>query len=230
VRRIVSLYGNDGWLHVPFRRDLTDSSRRVVEIEADMARNILIIDRDRLVRETIKVILDFEGHEAVPFHDGRDGIKAFRAKHFDLVICDIFMPNRSGLEVISEIRRLSATAPIIAMTAGFAKAPEARFRSDLGRIVRHNGATLTLAKPFRRDEFVALLDRCFAKVAVHDLARDGLDQMQRETAAGDSLSYIGQPGLTQCGPRSLSTLGLAESSWRTPASDASGVQSTLPSP
>jgi DNA-binding response OmpR family regulator len=70
------------------------------------------------------------------------------------------MPDRSGLETISEIRGLSATAPIIAMTGGFAEAPEARFRDDLLQIARHNGANLTLHKPFRHDELMAIVQRC----------------------------------------------------------------------
>jgi CheY-like chemotaxis protein len=124
-----------------------------------MAR-ILVIDDDALVRDTIKVMLEFEGYEAVLVHNGHEGISEFRSGQFALVICDIFMPDLSGLEVISEIRGLSATAPIIAITGGFAEAPDGRFSRDLLQIARHNGATLTLAKPFRRNQLIALVQRC----------------------------------------------------------------------
>ena len=43
------------------------------------------------------------------------------------------------------------------MTGGFAETPETRFSSDLLRIARHNGATLTLIKPFRHDQLMALV-------------------------------------------------------------------------
>jgi CheY-like chemotaxis protein len=130
--------------------------------QGDMA-HILVIDNDQLVRSTIQVALEFEGHTVVLAHDAQDGIREFGSRPFDLVICDVFMPDLSGLETISEIRGLSATAPIIAMTGGFAEAPETRFSSDLLRIARHNGTTLRLTKPFRRDDLIALVRHCLRR-------------------------------------------------------------------
>jgi CheY-like chemotaxis protein len=121
---------------------------------------VLVIDRDALVRATIRVMLEFEGHDAVLARDGHEGIEEFRSGRFDLAICDVFMPDLSGLEAISQIRGLSATAPIIAMTGGFAEAPETRFSSDLLQIARHNGATMTLIKPFRHEQLMALVRHC----------------------------------------------------------------------
>jgi two-component system chemotaxis response regulator CheY len=122
--------------------------------------SILVIDSDHLVRRTIKVTLEFEGHEVVLAREAQDGIREFGSRRFDLVICDVFMPDLSGLETISEIRGVSGVVPIIAMTGGFAEAPEDRFRNDLFQIARHNGATLTLRKPFRHDELMAIVQRC----------------------------------------------------------------------
>jgi DNA-binding response OmpR family regulator len=124
-----------------------------------MAR-VLVIDGDALVRGTIRVMLEFEGHDAVLARDGHAGIDEFRARRFDLAICDVFTPDLPGLETISQIRGLSATVPIIAMTGGFAEAPETRFSSDLLQIARHNGATLTLLKPFRHEQLMALVRHC----------------------------------------------------------------------
>jgi DNA-binding response OmpR family regulator len=121
--------------------------------------SILVIDGDHLVRHTIKVTLEFEGHEVALAGDAQEGIRAFGSRRFDLVICDVFMPDLSGLETISEIRGVSAVVPIIAMTGGFAEAPEDRFRNDLLQMARHNGATLTLRKPFRHDELMAIVQR-----------------------------------------------------------------------
>jgi DNA-binding response OmpR family regulator len=123
---------------------------------------ILVIDADLLVRDTVRMALKFAGHEAVLARDGNEGIAEFRAKRFDLVICDIYMTDLTGLQTISEIRGLSATTPIIAMTGGFAEAPEKRFSRDLQQIARHNGVTLMLTKPFRHDQLMALVARCLA--------------------------------------------------------------------
>jgi DNA-binding response OmpR family regulator len=122
--------------------------------------HILVIDADALVRDTVRMALQFAGHEAVLAPNGDEGVEEFRSGRFDLVICDIFMTGQSGLQTISEIRGLSATAPIIAMTGGFAEAPEKRFSSDLLQIARHNGVTLTLSKPFRYEQLNALIARC----------------------------------------------------------------------
>jgi CheY-like chemotaxis protein len=121
---------------------------------------ILVIDNDKLVGDTIKLTLEFEGHEVVLARDARGAVREIGSRRYDLIICDVFMPDRAGLETISEIRGLSGTAPVIAMTAGFAEAPEARFGNDLLRIARHNGANLTLSKPFRHDELMELVGRC----------------------------------------------------------------------
>jgi CheY-like chemotaxis protein len=124
-----------------------------------MAR-VLDIDRNALVRGTIRAILELEGHDAVLARDDHEGIQQFRSRQFDLAICEVFTPDLAGPESISQIRRLSATKPIIAMPGGFADAPEARFSSDLLRIARHNGATLTLLKPFRHEQLMALVRHC----------------------------------------------------------------------
>ena len=124
-----------------------------------MAR-VLVVDRDALVRNTIRAMLEFEGHAAVLARDGSEGILQLRSARFDLAICDVFTPDLAGLEAISQIRGISATTPIIAMTGGFAEAPEIRFSSDLLRIARHNGATLTLSKPFRHEQLMALVHHC----------------------------------------------------------------------
>lgn len=84
-----------------------------------MAR-ILIIDDDSLVRETIKLALALEEHEVVLAHDIREAPRLFCSGQFDLVICDVFAPDLTGLKTISEIRGLTATTRIIAMSAGFA--------------------------------------------------------------------------------------------------------------
>lgn len=124
-----------------------------------MAR-ILIIDDDRLVRDTIRVIFEFEGHEVVLARDGREGIAAFGSGQFDLVICDILAPDKAGVETIKQIRDFSAVMPIIAMTGGFAQALHDRVDSDLRDIAGQSGVLLTLAKPFRREELMALVQRC----------------------------------------------------------------------
>jgi CheY-like chemotaxis protein len=114
-----------------------------------MAR-ILVIDDERLVRDTIRVMLEFEGHDVVLAREGQAGIRELRSG-FDLVICDISAPNRAGLQT---------TTPIVAMTGGSAEVLETRLDSELHDIAGRDDIILALAKPFRRAELMGLVKRC----------------------------------------------------------------------
>lgn len=115
-----------------------------------MAR-ILVIEDDEPVRGTLKAMLQSGGHVVTLAVDGEDGIQAFKQASFDLVLCDIFMPQKEGLETIGEIRRLSASVPIISMTGSSAGDP------DFLRMAREFGATHTIAKPFRMADLLSLV-------------------------------------------------------------------------
>jgi DNA-binding response OmpR family regulator len=122
-----------------------------------MAR-ILVIDDDRLLRGTVESILKSEGHAVVSVRSGYEGMKRLRACPFDLVACDAGMAHGEGAETIREMRDLAADLPIIAFTDGSAGA-------DLPRRVDRHGGMETLAKPFRRQELLALVRRCLPATA-----------------------------------------------------------------
>jgi DNA-binding response OmpR family regulator len=126
-----------------------------------MAR-ILVIDDDRLLRGTIELILESEGHAVVAARSGYEGMKRFRCCLFDLVACDATMAHGEGLETIREMRDLRADLPIIAFTEGSDAA-----EVELPRVGGRPGGTETLAKPFRRQELVALVRRCLHSAAGH---------------------------------------------------------------
>src|SRR5882672_6361100 len=125
-----------------------------------MAR-ILVIDDDDLIRGTVQTILASDGHEPVLAVDGEDGVRQFRRQRFDLVLCDVFMPHKEGLETVREIRQLSAGTPIISMTGGIpATDGDGRLDPDFLRMSGALGATRTIAKPFRPRELLALVREC----------------------------------------------------------------------
>ena len=124
-----------------------------------MAR-ILVIDDDRLLRGTVELILKSEGHRVASARDGYEGFQRFRSDRFDLVACDILMPNREGLETIRRIRDVSTVLPIIAFTGGAAHANDPGSDRDALRTADELGATETLAKPFRRQELLQMVRRC----------------------------------------------------------------------
>jgi two-component system, chemotaxis family, chemotaxis protein CheY len=124
-----------------------------------MAR-ILVIDDDELVRGTVQAMLQSDGHEAVLAVDGEDGIRQVRRQLFDLVLCDVFMPQKEGLATVREIRQLSAGIPIISMTGSVPASNGALLDPDFLRMSSALGATRTLAKPFRPRELLALVKEC----------------------------------------------------------------------
>ena len=79
-----------------------------------MAR-ILVIDDDELVRFTLQKILEEENHEVIVAVDGKEGTALFAAQPFPLVITDLIMPEKEGMETIIELRRDYPDTKIIAI-------------------------------------------------------------------------------------------------------------------
>jgi two-component system response regulator MtrA len=81
-----------------------------------MAHKILVVDDDNALREMVGIVLESEGFE-VCFHDaGTGALDAFKTEEPDLVLLDVMLPGKDGIEVCKEIRA-SAGTPIIMLTA-----------------------------------------------------------------------------------------------------------------
>src|SRR5450631_3023304 len=75
--------------------------------------SILIIDDEKSIRKTITEILTYEGYKIDEAVDGEEGLRKFREKNFDLVICDIKMPKLDGIEFLEKAREINDEVPII---------------------------------------------------------------------------------------------------------------------
>ena len=113
-----------------------------------MAR-ILIIDDEAMIRDLLVQILDREGYETITASDGKDGIKIHRENPADLIITDLLMPEKDGLETIMELRRDSQDVKIIAMSGG-GKIDSKTYL----QIAETMGAIETLTKPFDLKELL----------------------------------------------------------------------------
>lgn len=121
-----------------------------------MAR-ILVIDDDELTRFTLQEILEEENYEVTVAVDGVEGLALFTAQPFPLVITDLYMPKKEGMEVISELRRDYPGVKIIAISGAG--------RVDLSNILkaaRKIGADLVIPKPFTNDEILDCVKECLA--------------------------------------------------------------------
>ena len=117
-----------------------------------MAR-ILIIDDDDHVRLSLKLALEDEDHDVAEAADGEEGMRRLRERPAHLVITDIFMPEKEGLETIDAIRRDYPDTRIIAISGGGRMDPR-----EYLEIACRVGADRSLMKPFDLRQLVALVD------------------------------------------------------------------------
>ena len=81
-------------------------------------RQILVIDDDNQTRRMLRQVLERAGYEVIEARTGREGVQHYCTTPTDLIITDILMPGRDGIEAIFELRRQDAGVKIIAMSGG----------------------------------------------------------------------------------------------------------------
>lgn len=114
-----------------------------------MAR-ILIIDDDDQVRKMLRLTLNAAGFDVVEAQDGKIAMKLFHQDlTVDLVITDLIMPEKEGIETIIELRRDFPKVPIIAISGGGRIDP-----NDYLLLAKKLGAQITLEKPFSRKDII----------------------------------------------------------------------------
>lgn len=116
-----------------------------------MAR-ILIIDDEDQSRNMLSQALTRAGYEVATARDGSEGIALFRTVMADLIITDILMPGKEGLETIMELRRDFPEVKIIAMSGG-GRTGNLNFLDIAERL----GARRTLQKPFHLQDVLHLV-------------------------------------------------------------------------
>jgi len=83
-----------------------------------MKEKILVIDDEPEIRKNLKEFLETEEFEVNVAPSGEAGLRRFSKNPYDLVIVDIFMPKKDGLETIDEIRKINLEVQIIIITGG----------------------------------------------------------------------------------------------------------------
>jgi DNA-binding response OmpR family regulator len=115
---------------------------------------ILIIDDDPAVQLSIQLSLEREGHRVVCASDGEQGLRAFASKAPDLVVTDLIMPNKEGIETIMQIRASDGKTPILAISGGGRLS-----NADFLKMAAKVGANAILPKPFEAQDLVAAVRR-----------------------------------------------------------------------
>ena len=114
--------------------------------------DILIIDDEELIRESLSTLFVREGYRVEVAVDGADGLRKFAANPARVVVTDIVMPDKEGIETIRELRRAYPDVRILAISGG-GRTGGVQFL-DLARKL---GADAALAKPFTRAQITGLV-------------------------------------------------------------------------
>jgi DNA-binding NtrC family response regulator len=115
---------------------------------------IMVVDDDAGIRRSLHTLLSRAGYEVVQAVDGSEAVRLWRESQADLVITDLHMPNKDGIQTIVELLTHSPGVPIIAMSGGGQTK-----RLDLLGNLTLLGSVLTIEKPFTLSEMMSVVGR-----------------------------------------------------------------------
>lgn len=119
-----------------------------------MAR-ILVVDDEEMVRFTLRTALEMDSHEVEEAENGLQALELVRNGKFDLVVTDIVMPEKEGMQTILDIKEEFPSMKIIAITGG-----DPQRNSLYAHTASVLGADKVLLKPFLDEEFLELVGDC----------------------------------------------------------------------
>lgn len=124
-----------------------------------MAR-ILLVDDDLFVRKPLREMLELAGHEVTEAEDGNRALKLLEQVDVQLVITDIFMPEKDGLSLIMELRTRRPGIPVLAISGGSPMIP-----LDMLPTAKRFGALRTLSKPILVEDLLQAVEDVLAAEA-----------------------------------------------------------------
>jgi two-component system, chemotaxis family, chemotaxis protein CheY len=120
---------------------------------------ILLVEDDEAVREILRKALVSAGHEVEEAQNGNVALACYQREASDVVITDLVMPEKDGLETIMELRRLNPAVKIIAISGGGRTLGPGQLYLETARAI---GALQILAKPFTGSALLTALNQVLA--------------------------------------------------------------------
>jgi two-component system OmpR family response regulator/two-component system response regulator QseB len=136
---------------------------------------VLLVEDDRMIGEGVRAALRQGGHAVDWVRDGRAADASLASERFDLVLLDLGLPQRDGIEVLRALRARGDRTPVIVVTAR--DAPGARVQG------LDAGADDYLVKPFELDELMARMRAVSRRHAGHAEARIEVGEVVLDTSA-----------------------------------------------
>ena len=119
-----------------------------------MNKTILLVDDDQQFREYMREMLMDQNYDVIEAVNGEVGLEKFNASKPDLVITDIVMPEKEGIELILTLRNIDPSIPIIAVSGGNLGNADSYLN-----MAEKLGVNATLTKPFSMDDILSELSR-----------------------------------------------------------------------
>ena len=110
---------------------------------------ILIIDDDPQINNLLQDVLELEGYQVITAQRATEGLHHLETTTIDLVITDVIMPDKEGLETIREMRQRFPQTKILAISGGLT-----RSGVDVLEIAKRLGANSVLSKPFGVEDLI----------------------------------------------------------------------------
>ena len=160
--------------------------------------NILVVDDEESVRVSLRMVLTAAGHKVTEACNGLVADRKLEENSYDLVVTDIIMPDKEGIELISDIAKLYPDVKVIAITGGGPR------RNLTGQKMMGTGVILstasmlgaddTLDKPFSPDELIESVDACLSGNRDRRKAGQLQTAVNRPQAIGRKLKRFGADG------------------------------------
>lgn len=116
---------------------------------------VLLVDDNEELREALRRVLERSGYEVQLAADGAEALALQGSRPADVLVTDLFMPERDGFETIESFRARYPAVHIIAMSGD----AHIRIQTDYLKVAREIGAQHVLRKPFNPDELLHALQR-----------------------------------------------------------------------
>lgn len=120
-----------------------------------MHGHVLIADDEQMIRELISLTLSREGYTCFQASSAEEGLEVIQAQEFDIVLLDIMMPGRSGIELLQDVKKITPDTSVLMITA----------LNDMDTALSciHFGAEDYITKPFNLDRVVVTVRNTMAK-------------------------------------------------------------------
>ena len=119
---------------------------------------VLVIEDDDQIRIILREVLEEEGYDVVEARDGREGVRSYLESSPDLVITDMVMPQKDGIQTIADLQGISPEVKIIAISGGDRLGPEPYLA-----IAEGFGAAAVFTKPFSIRELLEAVKKALEK-------------------------------------------------------------------